>query len=58
MIKDLIDKKAFLKEWRRFQCYCYYTSTEKKNWTESREDCRKRKADLAIIDTQEKQVGV
>uniref|UniRef100_A0AAQ5ZFA7 C-type lectin domain-containing protein n=1 Tax=Amphiprion ocellaris TaxID=80972 RepID=A0AAQ5ZFA7_AMPOC len=35
--------------WRRFKCHCYYTSTEMKTWAESREDCRKRRADLVLL---------
>ncbi|XP_078137197.1 killer cell lectin-like receptor subfamily B member 1B allele A [Sander vitreus] len=35
--------------WRRFQCSCYYKSTEMKTWTESKTDCQNRGADLVII---------
>ncbi|XP_015251319.1 PREDICTED: CD209 antigen-like protein D [Cyprinodon variegatus] len=33
----------------------FYTSTEKKNWTESRKDCQRRGGDLVIINIKEKQ---
>ncbi|XP_032396247.1 CD209 antigen-like protein D [Etheostoma spectabile] len=36
-------------EWSRFRCSCYYKSTERKNWTESRRDCESRGADLVVI---------
>ncbi|XP_073318919.1 killer cell lectin-like receptor subfamily B member 1B allele C [Pagrus major] len=35
--------------WKRFRCSCYYISTEKKNWTDSRSDCQNKGADLVII---------
>ncbi|XP_046901540.1 CD209 antigen-like [Hypomesus transpacificus] len=41
--------------WRRFGWSCYYVSTERKNWTDSRQDCRDRGADLVIINSLEVQ---
>ncbi|XP_039907933.1 CD209 antigen-like protein A [Simochromis diagramma] len=41
-------------EWKRFECSCYYISTERKNWTESRKDCERRGADLLVIKTRRK----
>ncbi|XP_064158269.1 CD209 antigen-like protein A isoform X2 [Anguilla rostrata] len=41
--------------WSPFSSKCYYFSTERKIWTDSRSDCIKRGADLVIIESEEEQ---
>ncbi|XP_042362348.1 natural killer cells antigen CD94-like [Plectropomus leopardus] len=41
--------KGNITEWRRFRCRCYFKSTERKSWTESKRDCQSRGADLVVI---------
>ncbi|KAF5896430.1 C-type lectin domain family 4 member E-like isoform X1, partial [Clarias magur] len=41
--------------WTFVNCSIYFMSTEEKNWTESRQDCRDKGADLLIINNKEEQ---
>ncbi|KAF3706937.1 C-type lectin domain family 17, member A Prolectin [Channa argus] len=41
--------------WKRFVCSCYFKSTEKKTWSESRKFCQDRGSDLVMINSKEEQ---
>ncbi|KAL1023928.1 hypothetical protein UPYG_G00049160 [Umbra pygmaea] len=53
ILKQLLVLKGCLSGWKKFGCSCYYISTEKKTWNESREDCQGRGADLVVINSLE-----
>ncbi|KAM9741156.1 uncharacterized protein ACNS7B_012358 [Menidia menidia] len=41
--------------WRKFETSCYFISTGKKNWTQSRESCISAGADLLVIENHREQ---
>lgn len=43
--------------WLLFASRCYYISSRKMSWDESRQDCRRRGSDLVVIETQLEQVA-
>ncbi|XP_067371560.1 CD209 antigen-like protein C [Channa argus] len=48
-------KKTCPAGWKKFSYSCYLLSTESGSWTKGREDCRKRGADLVVINSAEEQ---
>ncbi|XP_025758156.1 CD209 antigen-like protein A [Oreochromis niloticus] len=41
--------------WTRFGSSCYFKSTERKTWSDSRRDCQDKGADLVMINSKEEQ---
>ncbi|XP_030643643.1 low affinity immunoglobulin epsilon Fc receptor-like [Chanos chanos] len=46
-------EKQCIEPLKSFRSHCYFISTEEKSWSESRQDCRDRGADLVIINSSE-----
>ncbi|XP_036790035.1 C-type lectin domain family 4 member M-like [Oncorhynchus mykiss] len=57
-LKQSLVEKVCPRGWKKLGSRCYYVSTEKKSWEESRQDCRYRGADLVVIKNQEQQTFV
>ncbi|XP_071373643.1 C-type lectin domain family 4 member M-like [Centroberyx affinis] len=54
----VIRDKTCLPGWKKFQNSCYFTSTVRKSWTRSRQDCQSNGADLAIINSPEEMLFI
>ncbi|KAG7240422.1 hypothetical protein INR49_026993, partial [Caranx melampygus] len=51
-------KKTCPSGWNIFNCSCYLLSAQYDSWDKGREDCRRRGADLVVVDTPEEQTFV
>uniref|UniRef100_A0A8C1GU71 Uncharacterized protein n=1 Tax=Cyprinus carpio TaxID=7962 RepID=A0A8C1GU71_CYPCA len=51
------DQHADNFKWIYYNFSFYYISSEKKSWSDSRQDCHNKRADLVIINTSEEQVS-
>ncbi|XP_035849103.1 CD209 antigen-like protein E isoform X3 [Sander lucioperca] len=54
-LKNRTENKSCPHGWTRFGCSCYFKSKEKDYWDGSRADCKKRGADLVVINNEEEQ---
>ncbi|XP_025760759.1 CD209 antigen-like protein E, partial [Oreochromis niloticus] len=53
-LKEKIEEKC-PDRWTRFGSSCYFKSTERKTWSDSRRDCQDKGADLVMINSKEEQ---
>ncbi|KAM9313644.1 C-type lectin domain family 4 member E-like isoform 2-T2 [Pholidichthys leucotaenia] len=44
--------------WLRFDSSCYYISSQRRTWDQSRQDCMQRDADLVIINSRREQAFI
>uniref|UniRef100_A0A3P9J1J0 C-type lectin domain-containing protein n=1 Tax=Oryzias latipes TaxID=8090 RepID=A0A3P9J1J0_ORYLA len=56
--KSVFEGKRCPEGWKRFGSSCYYKSTERKNWLDSRSFCQFVGSDLVVVNSKEEQVGV
>ncbi|XP_023815530.1 C-type lectin domain family 17, member A-like isoform X2 [Oryzias latipes] len=52
---EVYEGKRCPDSWMRFGCSCYYKSTEKKTWNESRDFCQENGSDLVVVNSKEEQ---
>ncbi|KTF74530.1 hypothetical protein cypCar_00031017 [Cyprinus carpio] len=52
-MEELWKQISKMEGWKCYQSSLYYVSSQKKNWTESRKDCKDRGADLIIINNEQ-----
>ncbi|XP_071244887.1 CD209 antigen-like [Salvelinus alpinus] len=55
-LQNLFCEKTCSDGWKKCECSCYFISTEKNTWEESRQDCLERGTDLVIINSREEQM--
>ncbi|KAL0977952.1 hypothetical protein UPYG_G00163720 [Umbra pygmaea] len=58
MLTNRIKVRPCPEGWSKFEFSCYYITSVKKTWVESREDCNDRGADLVVINNLEEQLFV
>ncbi|XP_023816084.1 asialoglycoprotein receptor 1-like isoform X2 [Oryzias latipes] len=54
-LTEVFEGKRCPEGWRRFGCSCYYESTGKKSWTDSRSFCQFAGSDLVVVNSKEEQ---
>ncbi|XP_062385354.1 CD209 antigen-like [Sardina pilchardus] len=57
-INGKYEEKLFGMGWHYFEPTWYYLSKQKRNWSDSRQDCKNRGADLVVINSREEQLFI
>lgn len=55
---ESVQEEGCPRGWLTFASRCYYVSSQRMSWGDSRRDCRQRGADLVVIESRLEQVPV
>lgn len=53
---ETVQEEGCPRGWLTFTSRCYYVSSQRRSWDDSRQDCQQRGADLVVIDSRLEQV--
>lgn len=53
---ETVQEEGCPRGWLTFTSRCYYVSSQRRSWDDSRRDCQQRGADLVVIESRLEQV--